>query len=349
MVLSVLDDRDATNPAEHHGACVPRLRGPHRPRRMDRGLPRPLRDRIAAQRARVFEHVPPPALHDDVRGRLLDDRCRIRELSPDPPGRRSGEAIHRRVAVPGGRLVAFVCVQRPPRRSVLGGLLCILLRGSDRGRFCDPVHEVPTRIPVAGHHGVSDPRLHRHPDDGDMAHRVRGRGGTSRDRLETGRTRHGPRPRVAPSIGPGVSAATRASRFAVGPMRRYISAATSFARSRYSCSFIAAGFAEIRRYESFSVIFSFTFCRNRMIDANPFWEIMYSRPSRTTAAFPPSEAKSEMAVAMSTRALGSATAIPFAVPAADLESHMNPAPSIGYRDRRSSGWMRVMQSPRAFV
>src|SRR6266705_1986710 len=54
-----------------------------------------------------------------------------------------------------------------------------------------------------------------------------------------------------------------------------------------------------------------------MIDANPFCEIMYSRPSRTTAAFPPSEAKSEMAVAMSTRALGSATAIPFAVPPAD--------------------------------
>src|SRR5204863_295805 len=83
--------------------------------------------------------------------------------------------------------------------------------------------------------------------------------------------------------------------------------------------FIVAGFAEIRRYESFSVIFSFTFCRNRMIDANPFCEIMYSRPSRTTAAFPPSDAKSEMAVAMSTSALGSATAIPFAVPPADLE------------------------------
>src|SRR5216117_1494277 len=202
---------------------------------------------------------------------------------------------------------------------------------------------------MACHHPVSDPRLHRHTDDGDMAHRVRGRGGTSRDRLETGRTRHGPRPRVAPSIGPGVSAATHAGRFAIGPMKRYISAATSFARSRYSCSFIAAGFAEIRRYESFRVIFSFTFCRNRMIDANPFCEIMYSRPSRTTAAFPPSDAKSEMAVAMSTRALGSATAIPFAVPPADLESQMNPAPSIGYRDRKSSGWMRVMQSPRAFV
>src|SRR5437773_781637 len=150
-------------------------------------------------------------------------------------------------------------------------------------------------------------------------------------------------------LGDRFPAATHAGRFAIGPMQRSISAATSFARSRYSCSFIAAGFAEIRRYESFRVIFSFTFCRNRMIDANPFCEIMYSRPSRTTAAFPPSDAKSEMAVAMSTSALGSATAIPFAVPPADLESQMNPAPSIGYRDRKSSGWMRVMQSPRAFV
>src|SRR5439155_22114053 len=61
--------------------------------------------------ARVLDHLPPPALHDDVRGRLLDDRCRIRELSPDPPGWRSGEAIHRRVAVPGGWLVASVCLQ----------------------------------------------------------------------------------------------------------------------------------------------------------------------------------------------------------------------------------------------
>src|SRR5437016_4084228 len=244
MVLSALDDRDATNPAEHHGACVPRLRGPHRPRRMGRGLPRPLRNRIAAHRARVLDHVPPSALHDDVRGRLLDDRCRIRELSPDPPGRRSGEVIHRR----------------------------------------------------------------------------------------------GPRPRGAPSVGSGGSAATRASRFAVGPMRRYISAASSFARSRYSCSFIAAGFAEIRRYESFSVIFSFTFCRNRMIDANPFCEIMYSRPSRTTAAFPPSEAKSEMAVAMSTSALGSATAIPFAVAPADLESQI--------RGRLPAGGERADLPPR---
>src|SRR5437763_8235244 len=184
---------------------------------------------------------------------------------------------------------------------------------------------------MACHPRVSAPRLHRHTDDGDMAHRVRGRGGTSRDRLETSRTLHGPRPRVAPSIGPGVSAATRASRFAVGPMRRYISAATSFARSRYSCAFIAAGFAEIRRYESFSVIFSFTFCRNRMIDANPFCEIMYSRPSRTTAAFPPSDAKSEMPVAMSPSATGSATGVPFVFLPADLESQMNPAPSIGYR------------------
>src|SRR5207237_10916071 len=106
---------------------------------------------------------------------------------------------------------------------------------------------------MACHHRVSDPRLHRHTDDGDMAHRVRGRGGTSRDRLETGRTRHGPRPRVAPSIGPGVSAATRASRFAVGPMRRYISAATSFARSRYSIFFFASVFYDMRSLEALRV------------------------------------------------------------------------------------------------
>src|SRR5439155_1726044 len=45
---------DVANPAEHYGACVPRLRCPHRPRRMGRGLPRPLRDRITAHRARVL-------------------------------------------------------------------------------------------------------------------------------------------------------------------------------------------------------------------------------------------------------------------------------------------------------
>src|SRR5947208_2207364 len=125
--------------------------------------------------------------------------------------------------------------------------------------------------------------------------------------------------------------------------------ATFFARRRYSCSFIAAGFAEIRRYESFRTIFSLTFWRNRMIEGKPFCEIMYSRPSRRTAALPPSDAKSEIAEAMSTRALGSATAMSFAGPPADLDTQMNPAPSIGYRDRKSSGWMRVMQSPRAFA
>src|SRR5207247_6346461 len=109
---------------------------------------------------------------------------------------------------------------------------------------------------MACHHRVSDPRLHRHTDDGDMAHRVRGRGGTSRDRLETGRTRHGPRPRVAPSIGPGVSAATRASRFAVGLMGRYISVATSFARSWYVWFLIVARFATVKRSEWYAVVLS---------------------------------------------------------------------------------------------
>src|SRR5436309_15475208 len=202
---------------------------------------------------------------------------------------------------------------------------------------------------MAWDHGLSDPRLHRHPDDGGMAHRRRGGGGAFGGRLETRRGPHDPRPRLSHAIRADSKSPLRRGLRGPEPLTRQISAATSFARRRYSCSFIAAGFAEIRRYESFRTIFSLTFWRNRMIEGKPFCEIMYSRPSRRTAAFPPSDAKSAIADAMSTIALGSATALSFAGPPADLDSQMNPAPSIGYRDRKSSGWMRVMQSPRAFA
>src|SRR5207244_8790576 len=95
------------------------------------------------------------------------------------------------------------------------------------------------------------------------------------------------------------------------PIIRQTSPATSFARTVYSCSFMAAGFAEIKRYESLITIFSLTFWRNRITDGKPFCEIRYSRPSSRTAAFPPSEANSEMADAMSTKAVGSAMAMSF--------------------------------------
>src|SRR5207247_1181948 len=215
-----------------------------------------------------------------------------------------------------------------------------------RGRVHHPVHPLPPRPCMAWDHGLSDPRLQRHPVDGGMAPRRRGGRGAFGGRLYTRRGPDDPRPRLSHAIrADGASPLGRGLR-GPEPLTPQISAATSFARRRYSCSFIAAGFAEIRRYESFRTIFSLTFWRNRMIEGKPFCEIMYSRPSRRTAALPPSDAKSEIAEAMSTRAHGSATAMSFAGPPADFESQMNPAPSIGYRDRKSSGWMRVMQSPR---
>src|SRR6267143_357973 len=217
-----------------------------------------------------------------------------------------------------------------------------------RGCVRDSLHAVPTQHDLARHHSVPHPRLRRHAHDRNLAGRGRRRGRCPRNRVEAGRGPDRPGPRVSSSIRAGGSPTIGSGRRGHESVRRQISPATSFARSRYSCSFIAAGFAEIRRYESFSVIFSFTFWRNRMIEANPFWEIMYSRPSNRTAAFPPSSAKSEIADAMSTRAPGSATAIPFAFPE-DFESQMKPASSMGYRERRSSGWVRVMQSPRAFM
>src|SRR5207244_6553345 len=68
-------------------------------------LPRRLRARIGTHGTWVVDHVPPSPLHDDVWGRLLDDRCWFREFPPDPPGRRSGEAIHRGAPLLGGWLV----------------------------------------------------------------------------------------------------------------------------------------------------------------------------------------------------------------------------------------------------
>src|SRR5207244_12603421 len=193
------------------------------------------------------------------------------------------------------------------------------------------------------------PCVRRHPDERSVAHRRRGGGGALGGRLETRRGPHDPRPRLAHAVRADSKSPRRRGLRGPEPLTRQISAATSFARRRYSCSFIAAGFAEIRRYESFRTIFSLTFWRKRMIEGKPFCEIMYSRPSRRTAALPPSDAKSEIADAMSTSALGSATAMSFAGPSAHLDCQMDPAPSTAHRDRNSSGWMRVMHSPRAFA
>src|SRR5947199_10165947 len=202
---------------------------------------------------------------------------------------------------------------------------------------------------MAWDHGLPGPRLHRHPDGGGVAHRRRGGGGAFGGRLETRRGPYDPRPRLSHAIrADGASPLGRGLR-GPEPLTPQISAATSFARRRYSCSFIAAGFAEIRRYESFRTIFSLTFWRKRMIEGKPFCEIMYSRPSRRTAALPPSDAKSEIPEGMSTSTLGSCTRMSFAGPPADFGTHMNPRRPVGYRDRKSSGWMRVMQSPRAFA
>src|SRR5207237_10356591 len=112
-------------------------------------------------------------------------------------------------------------------------------------------------------------------------------------RLETRRGPDNPRPRLSHAIrADGASPLGRGLRNPE-PLTPQISAATSFARRRYSCSFIAAGFAEIRRYESFRSIFPLTFWRNRMIEGKPFCEIMCSRPSSRTGAFPPPDGNPE--------------------------------------------------------
>src|SRR6266508_3262379 len=178
---------------------------------------------------------------------------------------------------------------------------------------------------MARDHGLPDRGLPGHAHGVRLADRRRRGSGCTRRCLEVRGGLDGPRARLPLAIGTGVPPESARSRSGRRPLSRHTSPATSFARTLYSCSFIAAGFAEINRYESFNTIFSFTFCRNRIIDAKPFCEIMYSRPSRRTAAFPPSAAKSEIADAMSTSALGYATAMSLAFWPGDFESQMNPA------------------------
>src|SRR6266487_569721 len=325
LLTTRLDNRNASREADGHRVVVLRLRIPDHRRWMARGPARHLRVRGRGGRTRRRELVPAAAVRHDVRRRLLDDRRGLRELPGNPDGRRHGEAVPHRVPVPRGRVPPSVRVQRPLRRGVLRRVLRGLLEPPTRRVIHHPVQPPPTRRSVVRDHGLPDRRLRRHAHRVRLADRRRRGRGSARRRLEVRRDRDRPRARLPLAIGTGIPPEGARARPGRGPLRRHTSPATSFARTLYSCSFIAAGLAEISRYESFSTIFSFTFCRKRIIDAKPFWEIRYSRPSRRTAAFPPSPAKSEIADAMSTSALGSATAMSFAFFPGEFESQKNPA------------------------
>src|SRR5207244_2410784 len=215
------------------------------------------------------------------------------------------------VPLPRGRLAPSVRAQRSLRGDLSRGVLRRVRGPPARGRVPHPVHAQRSESGVARNHRVPDRGVRRHADRLCVAHRIRRGSRRARRHLESRRSADRAHAPLLDAIGARGPAQDRHARGGVDPLIRHTSPATSFARTVYSCSFIAAGFAEISRYESLITIFSFTFWRKRITDGKPFCEIRYSRPSSRTAAFPPSEANSEMADAMSTKAVGSAMAMSF--------------------------------------
>src|SRR3990170_813655 len=255
----------APSVAPDDGERLPDLRVAHRSPRLGCG---PLWRARGGRQPQRREPLP-PHLHHDVRRGLREHRGGFRELLEDADGPRPHKALPRRLPVPRGRIPPPVRVQRPPRGTFLGGVLRDRLDAPARRGLPDPIHEAGARLRVARPDRVPDCRIRRHEDGCRVAHRDRGGSGPARPLVEGGRGGHRNHPRL-----PHAWATRRTDdgerRRESRPLTRHISPATSFARSLYSCSFIAAGFAEINRYESFSTTFSLTFWRKRITDANPF-------------------------------------------------------------------------------
>src|SRR5947199_208621 len=103
-----------------------------------------------------------------------------------------------------------------------------------------------------------------------VAHRIRRGSRRARRHLESRRSADRAHALLPDAIGARRAAQDRHARGAVDPVIHQTSPATSLASTVYSCSFMAAGFAEISRYESLITIFSLTFWRNRITDGKPF-------------------------------------------------------------------------------
>src|SRR5206468_3258859 len=168
------------------------------------------------------------------------------------------------------RVPPSVRAQRSLGRGVPCGVLRRVLGPPARGRVPHPVHAQRSESGLARNHRVPDRGVRRHADRLRVAHRIRRGSRRTGRHLESRRSADRAHALLPDAIGARRAAQDRHARGAVDPVIRQTSPATSFARTVYSCSFIAAGFAEIKRYESLITIFSLTFWRNRITDGKPF-------------------------------------------------------------------------------
>src|SRR5213594_5158650 len=123
---------------------------------------------------------------------------------------------------------------------------------------------------VARNHRVPDRGLCRHAHRLRVADRIRRGSRRARRHLESRRSADRAPAPLLDAIGARRASEDREGRGGFDSLIRQTSPATSLASTVYSCSFMAAGFAEINRYESLITIFSLTFWRNRITDGKPF-------------------------------------------------------------------------------
>src|SRR6266446_1084204 len=261
--------KNAPREADDHGVVVFPVRVPRDHRRLAGGPPRRFRAQHGHGRT---QHGNPSAAHlpHDVRRRLRHDRRRVRQFPGDPERRRAGEAVPGLVPLPRGRVLAPVCAQRSPGRGVPGSILRRVLGPPARSRVPHPVRPQGSGLGVARYHRVPDRGLYHHKDRLRVADWVRRGSRRARCHLESRRSLDGAHAHLVDAIGARRATKDREGRGGVDPLIRQTSPATSLARTVYSCSFIAAGFAEISRYESLITIFSLTFWRKRITDGKPF-------------------------------------------------------------------------------
>src|SRR5437870_13905114 len=261
--------KNAPREADDHGVVFFPLRVPREHRRLAGGPPRRLRAQPGHGRT---QHGNPSAAHlpHDVRRRLRHDRRRIRQFPGDPERWRDGEAVPGLVPLPRGRIPPPVRAQRSPGRGVPGGVLRRVLGPPARGRFPHPVQPQGSGLGVARNHRVPGHGIHRHTNSFRVAYRLCGGSRRARCHLESHRGADRALSPVLDAIGARRPTEDREGRGGFDSLIRQTSPATSLARTVYSCSFMAAGFAEISKYESLITIFSLTFWRNRITDGKPF-------------------------------------------------------------------------------